>query len=114
MSDWSSDVCSSDLNKGSGRTSFKRGDSLLSCDFQQRRNEFACLERSNPQSGCFSAPTSFAFFLTRFLLNSSLSNSPSSCQSWLPKSSYSLQNSVLWSMRSEEHTSDLQSLMRIS
>src|SRR3546814_3286251 len=114
ISDWSSDVCSSDLH---GKEENDR-------DFEIH-GALASRGQGAAQSRSAGFPASFAFATRAFSAasSSSMADSVASSEiSWAsdlprPRSKASTSPSAassLFSTRSEEHTSELQSLMRLS
>src|SRR3546814_1058555 len=116
ISDWSSDVCSSDLSNGIRSTS--DGSSVLSVVYRisapdsapeipKRLCRISASTRVNTSVGASATET------RRVLLRRSPRNSTRRCSQPVPIRSGST-TAVITSPRSDEHTSELQSLMRIS
>src|SRR3546814_2360053 len=98
ISDWSSDVCSSDLSYSACRVS------LTICSFYHRR----IVAQRHAQPGCATCASSYmkySLIMKQKLLRQTY-------LSWLSETSLRLSTERY--SRSEEHTSELQSLMRIS
>src|SRR3546814_7691609 len=91
ISDWSSDVCSSDLST-------------------------SCARPTGPRARCIAAdvryPTQSANSNSNTAAKRAVTRSPNTCASVWPNSTPS--SRTPHAVRSEEHTSELQSLMRIS
>src|SRR3546814_8218238 len=99
ISDWSSDVCSSDLNTDFGDSQFRFSttDEAQTLRADQRPRDQIAQHRAKPQS------------------SEQYNESQGDAQQY---DAFSQQNisraGCLYQLRSEEHTSELQSLMRIS
>src|SRR3546814_7525163 len=100
ISDWSSDVCSSDLRKGFGN--------LGPCYTAASDDDFLTARGRLRFGRSFS---SRSLFLRRRVLRNDHSNQRCGGENLLPVAKIC---AVRHAMRSEEHTSELQSLMRIS
>src|SRR3546814_10232681 len=114
ISDWSSDVCSSDLLGGRGGALRRVGDSRSRCCVNVRAVTLAC--RIRPENGgCrrLQCRQGRIGDVARMLRRVSLSVFAALAVS-LPASALELDRIEVKSGRSEEHTSELQSLMRIS
>src|SRR3546814_4080319 len=119
ISDWSSDVCSSDLAIGAALIDRVAGNALLEHGFA------LCGIRAGEQRGDggtrFCALSAFrlnafdrvAHFLRAFLMEN-LSADDARAQSDDAREQDPASNGIGTIVRSEEHTSELQSLMRIS
>src|SRR3546814_7960588 len=104
ISDWSSDVCSSDLRVGWGWVSPPH-------KHQEREGQTPWKPRATHGSGKNNANENFD--ATRLTPNANSGN-PCEANSSMARSSEGSILSATTSSRSEEHTSELQSLMRIS
>src|SRR3546814_6803214 len=106
ISDWSSDVCSSDLN---------RLDPLHGA--QPRLRLQRCLPGPGSHLlGCFgrASPGARPTLNPQPQLNRPRQKSNKQTDNQNPKETYMIKLTPLSALRSEEHTSELQSLMRIS
>src|SRR3546814_10041584 len=108
ISDWSSDVCSSDLQLGSRCSG--RGQS------ENDSSGGGCPQKRDVSD---SAPVTAAHYARRWLCqrsrpDSTINNMPNAlgASTWSPKNAQPM--TAASRSRSEEHTSELQSLMRIS
>src|SRR3546814_2037219 len=105
ISDWSSDVCSSDLRiaRSSDRPSSCRTIAVIG---PPEVNTSAVFERPSVAGSCCAAPSQ------RAQKAGQLSGYSASCPP--PIQRFIASAKMSWNARSEEHTSELQSLMRIS
>src|SRR3546814_9435499 len=108
ISDWSSDVCSSDLF--GGQSTITRSYSSMR-DFTARLRSSIGLAEKNLPAG---ADASLSCTSMRSRLEGSRSIVVAERTSETPFWSVAVISNFRWSGRSEEHTSELQSLMRIS
>src|SRR3546814_7937976 len=111
ISDWSSDVCSSDLDRLIGRESRQIGDpGAAGAEAEENQRQNAAGRRSNsPQDTAGRGPPGarpIALQLIHVL--------DCAQPQFLGSSHPGVLFQIALSMRSEEHTSELQSLMRIS
>src|SRR3546814_4245898 len=99
ISDWSSDVCSSDLDGSAGRFQHPLGDNSVDC---RSAAKASIAESGFPNSAIYAAANSVLLPVRQL--------------SEMPRQLCSCRQAALEdsSARSEEHTSELQSLMRIS
>src|SRR3546814_5253674 len=97
ISDWSSDVCSSDLDGSAGRFQHPLGDNSVDC---RSAAKASIAESGFPNSAIYAAANSVLLPVRQL--------------SEMPRQLCSCRQAALEDSRSEEQTSELQSLMRIS
>src|SRR3546814_10110561 len=110
ISDWSSDVCSSDLRAGNAPKNAEQPDSISSTPINTARKPVVDIEKLTVVGSRLGVlPTNSALpvkLIDRSEIERSGASSIAQVLSQLPE--------VSVSNRSEEHTSELQTLMRIS